>query len=108
MAYPYGIGAKPYVISIWTSNLTQECMHKPFFEVPKNDLRKRVLEFVALLQPEREVGATPLGQSNPSQILRACTSLDLMLTLCESDLHSFLPCFSLKGNFTKVRSLPDL
>ena len=28
MAYPYGIGPNPYVTSIWTSNLTQECMHK--------------------------------------------------------------------------------
>ena len=78
------------------------------FEVPKNDLKKWVLEFVALLQPEGEVGPTLLGQSTPSQILRACTSLDLRLTLCGSYLHSFLPCFSLKGNFTKVRSLPDL
>ena len=27
MAYTYGIGPNPYVTSIWTSNLTQECMH---------------------------------------------------------------------------------
>ena len=27
MAYPYGIGPNPYVTSIWTSILTQECMH---------------------------------------------------------------------------------
>ena len=27
MAYPYGIEPNPYVTSIWTSNLTQECMH---------------------------------------------------------------------------------
>ena len=108
MAYPYGIGPNPYVTSIWTSNLTQECMHKPFLRSPKNDLKKWVLEFVGLLQPEGEVGPTLLGQSTPLQILCACTSLDLRLTLCGSYLHSFLPCFSLKGNFTKVRSLPDL
>ena len=35
MAYPYGIGPNPYVTSIWTSNLTQECMHKPFLRSPK-------------------------------------------------------------------------
>ena len=35
MAYPYGIGLNPYVTSIWTSNLTQECMHKPFLRSPK-------------------------------------------------------------------------
>ena len=83
-------------------------MHKPFLRSPKNDLKKWVLEFVALLQPEGEVGVTPLGQSTPLRILRACTSLDLRLTLCGSYLHSSLPCFSLKGSFTKVRSLPDL
>ena len=35
MAYPYGIGRNPYVTSIWTSNRTQECMHKPFLRSPK-------------------------------------------------------------------------
>ena len=35
MNYPYGIGSNPYVTSIWTSNLTQECMHKPFLRSPK-------------------------------------------------------------------------
>ena len=35
MAYPYGIGPNPYVTSIWTSNLIQECMHKPFLRSPK-------------------------------------------------------------------------
>ena len=35
MAYPYGIGPNPYVTSIWTSNLTQECMHKLFLRSPK-------------------------------------------------------------------------
>ena len=35
MAYPYGIGPNPYVTSIWTSNLTQECMHMPFLRSPK-------------------------------------------------------------------------
>ena len=73
MAYPLGIGPNPYVTSIWTSNLIQECMHKPFLRSPK--MKKWVLEFVALLQPEGEVGATLLGQSTPFQILRACTSL---------------------------------
>ena len=32
---PHGIGPNPYVTSIWTSNLTQECMHKPFLRFPK-------------------------------------------------------------------------
>ena len=35
MAYPYGIGPNPYVISFWTSNLTQKCMHKSFVKSPK-------------------------------------------------------------------------
>ena len=35
MGYPYGIGPNPYVTSILTSNLTQECMHKPFLRSPK-------------------------------------------------------------------------
>ena len=35
MAYPYGIGPNPYVTSILTSILTQECMHKPFLRSPK-------------------------------------------------------------------------
>ena len=35
MAYLYGIGTNPYLTSIWTSNLTQECMHKPFLRSPK-------------------------------------------------------------------------
>ena len=108
MAYPYEIGPNPYVTSILTSNLTHECMHKPFLRSPKNDLKKWVLELVALLGPEGDLGPNPLGQSYPHQILSASTSLDLRLTLCGSFLHSFLPCFSPKGNFAKVRSLPDL
>ena len=35
MAYPYWIGPNPYVTSILTSNLTQECMYKPFLRSPK-------------------------------------------------------------------------
>ena len=35
MAYPYGIGLNPYVTSILTSILNQECMHKPFLRFPK-------------------------------------------------------------------------
>ena len=35
MAYPYGIGPNPYVTSILTSILTQECLHKPFLRSPK-------------------------------------------------------------------------
>ena len=35
MAYPYGFGPNPYVTSMLTSNLTQECMHKPFLTSPK-------------------------------------------------------------------------
>ena len=35
MAYPYGIGPNPYVTSILTSILTQECVHKPFLRSPK-------------------------------------------------------------------------
>ena len=35
MTYPYGIRPNPYVASILTSNLTQECMHKPFLRSPK-------------------------------------------------------------------------
>ena len=61
-----------------------------------------------MLQPEGEVGPTLLGQSTPPQILFACTSLDLWLTLCQCSLHSFLPCFFTYGKFTKVRSLPVL
>ena len=67
------------------------------FEVPKNDLKKWVLEFVALLQPEREVVPAPLGQSVSHRILCECTSLDRGLTLSGSYLHSFLPCFLLRG-----------
>ena len=36
MAYPYGIKTDPYVTSILASNLTQECMHKPFLRLPRN------------------------------------------------------------------------
>ena len=35
MAHPCGIKANPYVTSIPTSNLTQECMHKLFLRSPK-------------------------------------------------------------------------
>ena len=35
MAYPYGIGPNPYVPSIWTSNLTRECMHNLFLRSPE-------------------------------------------------------------------------
>ena len=35
MAYSYGIGPNPYVTSILTSILTQECVHKPFLRSPK-------------------------------------------------------------------------
>ena len=35
MAYSYGIGPNPYVPSIFTSILTQECVHKPFLRSPK-------------------------------------------------------------------------
>ena len=35
MAYFIGIGPNPYVTSIWTSFLTQECVHKPFLRSPK-------------------------------------------------------------------------
>ena len=42
------------------------------------------------------------------RILCACTSVDLRLTLCQSCLHSLLPWVFTYGNFTKVRSLPDL
>ena len=33
--YPYGIGPNPYVTSILTLFLTQECVHKPFLRSPK-------------------------------------------------------------------------
>ena len=66
MAYSYGIGPNPYVTSILTSILTQECVHKPFLRSQKNDLKKWVLEFVALVQTEGEVGPTLLGQPNPN------------------------------------------
>ena len=66
MAYHYGIGPNPYVTSIVTSNLTQECMHKPFLRSSKNDLSKWVLEFVALLQPEGKVGPDSLAKINSS------------------------------------------
>ena len=35
MAYSSGIGPNPYVTSILTSILTQECVHKPFLRSPK-------------------------------------------------------------------------
>ena len=77
------------------------------FEVSKNDLKKCVLEIAALLQSQGEVGSALLGQSTPLQILCACTLPDLRLSLCWICSHSFLPCFSLLGNFTKVRSPSD-
>ena len=77
------------------------------FEVSKNNLKKCVLEIAALLQSQGEVGSTLLGQSIPCRILCACTLLDLRLSLCSIYSHSFLPCFSLLGNFTKVRSPSD-
>ena len=39
--------------------------------------------------------AVPFALLTLPQILCACTSLDLRLTLCQSYLHSLLPCFSL-------------
>ena len=77
------------------------------FQVSKNVLKKCVSEIAALLQSQGEVGSAPLGQSTPPQIPCACTLPDLRLSLCWIDLHSFLPCFSLLGNFTKVRSPSD-
>ena len=77
------------------------------FGVTKNDLKKCVSEFAALLQSQREVRSVLLKQSTPSQILCACTLRDLRLSLCWNHLHSFFPCFSLLGNFTKVRSPSD-
>ena len=35
MAYPYGIVPNPYVTSIVTSNLNQECMHNSFLRSQK-------------------------------------------------------------------------
>ena len=35
MIYPYGIGPNPYVTSILTSFLTQECVHNPFLRTSK-------------------------------------------------------------------------
>ena len=83
-------------------------MHKAFVRSQKMTSNSGYLSLFFLLQPEGEVGPTLLEQSTPLRILCACTSLDLRLTLCGSYPHSVLPCFSLRGNFTKVRSLPDL
>ena len=77
------------------------------FEVSKNDLKRCVLEIAALLQSQGEVGSALLGQSTPPRILSACSLWDLRLSLCWIYLHSFLPCFSLLQNFTKVRSPSD-
>ena len=108
MAYPYEIRPNPYVTSIWTSNLTQECMHMPFLRSPEMTSKSGYWSLLPCSNLRKKAGPTLLGQSTPLEILRACTSLDLRLTLCGSYLHSSIPCFSLKGNFTKVRSLPDL
>ena len=40
MAYPYRTGPNAYIISIWTSSLIQECMHKPFLRSPKMTSKK--------------------------------------------------------------------
>ena len=77
------------------------------FEVSKNDLKRCVLEIAALLRSQMEVGSALLGQSIPTLILCACTLPDLRLSLCRIYLHSSFPCFSLLGNFTKVRSPSD-
>ena len=76
-------------------------------EFTKNDLKNFILENSAFLRSQGKVGLAPLGQSSPLRILCACTLLDLRLPLCWNFLHSFLPCFSLLGNCTKVRSLSD-
>ena len=78
-----------------------------FFEVSTNHLKRCVLEIAASLRSQGEVGSALLGQSTPLQIPCACTLLDLSLSLCWIYSHSFLPCFSLLGNFTKVRSPSD-
>ena len=67
------------------------------FEVLKIDVKTWVLEFVALIQPEKEVGRTILGPSHPRSMPGARFSLDFRLTVCQSYLHSFLPCFSPLG-----------
>ena len=108
MAHPWGIRPNPYVTSILTSILTQECVHKPFLRSPKMTSKSGYSSLLPCSKLRVRSGQPLSGQSAPSLILCACNSLDLRLTLCGSDLHSSLPCFSLKGNFTKVRSLPDL
>ena len=77
------------------------------FEVSKNDLKKCVPETAASLQSQGEVGSALQEKSNPPRTLCACTLPDLRLSLCWIYLHSFLPCFSLLGNFTKLRSPSD-
>ena len=52
-------------------------MPKPFLWSLKNDPKNWVLKLVALFQPEGEVAPGLLGQPHLSQILCACTSLDL-------------------------------
>ena len=76
-------------------------------EVSKNDLKKCVLEIAAWLGSQGEDWSALLGQSAPPQILCACTLPDLRPSLFWNALHPFLPCFSLFGNFTKVRSASD-
>ena len=53
----------------------------------------------------RERWGQPLWDNQPpAPIPCACTLRDLRLSLCWIYSHSFLSCFSLLGNFTKVRA----
>ena len=70
-----------------------------------NVLKTCTLEVAALLQSQGEVGSALLRHSTPPRILGACTLPDLRLSLGWTNLQSFLPCFSLLGNVTKLRGL---
>ena len=94
-------------LSILTSILCVKHAHGTFLRLLKMTSKRVYWRLLLCSKAKERYGKSFWDNQLLSRFLCACTLPDLRLTGWWIYSHSFLPCLSLLGNFTKVHRLSD-